>query len=73
MWIECNKYFFMPLCFSSSVQIPIIRLRLIRIPITNILQCSVVGSLISHTCAPIVITDQNNRGRGFLGEKIEEC
>ena len=36
-------------CFLSSVQIPIIRLRLIRMSITNTLQCSVVGCLIPHT------------------------
>ena len=40
MWIECNKYFFIPLCFLSSVQIPIIKLSLIRMRITNIVHVS---------------------------------
>ena len=41
MWTECTKYFFIQLCFLSSVQIPTIRLRLIRMCITNIVQwCS---------------------------------
>ena len=40
MWTECNKYFFILLCFLSFVQIPIIELSLIHMRITNIVHVS---------------------------------
>ena len=40
MWTECNKYFFILLCFLSFVQIPIFELSLIHMRITNIVHVS---------------------------------